>query len=171
MAVAEDGGLVDEGRRGEKRFDAGGRDFFAGREDDEFFLAAADGEEAIGVELGEVAGVEPAVADDFGGGGFVLPVAEHDVRAAGEQFAVGGDAEFDAGNCLADGAEAARVARRDGDDGRRFGEAVAGQKRQALVGVPGFDIGRGGCAAAEKRFDSAAEGGAEGGWFVGRSSS
>ena len=144
-------------------FDASGRDFFAGGEDDEFFLAAADGEEAIGVELGQVARVEPAVADDFGGGGLVLPVAEHDVGAAGEQFAVGGDAYFDAGNCLADGAEAAGVARGDCDYGRGFGQAVAGQKRQALVGVPGFDVGGDGCAAAEERFDLAAEGGAEGG--------
>ncbi len=141
MALAKNGGLVDEGRGGEERFDACGRDFFASREDDEFLLAAADGEEAVGVEVGEVAGVKPTVADDFGGGGLVLPIAEHDVGAAGEEFTVGGDADFDAGDRLADSAKAASAASGDCDYGRSFRQAVAGQQGQALVGVPGFNAG------------------------------
>ena len=34
-----------------------------------------------------------------------VPIAEHDVRAAGEDFAFGGDAHFDARNRPADGAQ------------------------------------------------------------------
>ena len=76
------------------------------------------------------------------------------------------DADFDAGDCLADGAEATGVARCHGDYGRSFRQAVAGEQRQAVIGVPGFDVGRDGGAAAEQHFHVAAEGGAEGGGFV-----
>ena len=72
------------------------------------FLRPRIDEEAIGIELAEVAGVEPAVADHFGRGGLVVPIAEHDVRAADEDLAVVGDADFDVRQRPADGAEPVR---------------------------------------------------------------
>src|SRR5436853_141187 len=51
--------------------------------DDHVLLAAGDGEEAVGVLAGEVAGVEPAVGVERGGGRLgVVPVPPADVRAA-----------------------------------------------------------------------------------------
>ena len=70
--------------------------------DDHFLLAPADEQLAVGADLADVAGVEPAVlerARGFLGG---VEVAGRDVLAADEDLAVGGDLHLDAGDRLAD---------------------------------------------------------------------
>jgi len=91
---AEDGGIVDRGMLQEEVLDFGGIDVEAAG--DEHVLAAAiDVIEAFGVAVGEVAGVEPAVGVDGGGGGLgLVPEAARDVRSAQRQFAGG------AGRCF-----------------------------------------------------------------------
>ena len=72
------------------------------RRDDHLLLAAADEQLAVGADLADVAGVEPAVlerARRFLGG---VEVAGRDVLAAHENLAVGGDLHLDAGDRLAD---------------------------------------------------------------------
>ncbi len=64
------------------------------------------------VELADVAGVKPAVGvDHFRRRLGLLPVALHQVRPAREDFAVVRDAQLDAGQRDADGADADGVAR------------------------------------------------------------
>ena len=67
----------------------------------------------------EVARQQPAVADGVGRVVRAIPIAEHHVRPAGEDFAVGGDADLDSGDRAADGAELVGRRRRSvitGDD-------------------------------------------------------
>ena len=52
------------------------RDVLAAGGDDQVLLAVGDAQEALGVELADVAGVQPAVGvDRLGGGALVLAVA------------------------------------------------------------------------------------------------
>jgi hypothetical protein len=111
--------------------------------------------------------VVPAVADRVGGGGLILPIAKHDVRASNEDFAVVGNSHFDAREHRADGADSAFAARGYRDYRRSFGHAVAREERQAAFGVPGFNIGRDGRAATEQHFHLWAERGPERGRMIG----
>ena len=54
----------------------------------------------------QVAGVQPAVANRLGRVLGQVPIADHDVRPAGEDLAVVGDLHLDAGDRLADRAQA-----------------------------------------------------------------
>src|SRR5690606_40866240 len=82
-------------------------------------------EEALVVDLAEVAGVEPAVLERLGGRLLVAPVlAEHDA-AGQEHLAVLGDARRRALDRPADRADLERLARVDRGGGGRLGEAVA----------------------------------------------
>ena len=59
------------------------------------FLRSVIAQEALVVDLADVAGVEPAVrVDHLGGGLRSVPVALHDVRALGEDLAVLGDLQL-----------------------------------------------------------------------------
>ena len=103
--------------------------------DDEGLLAADDGDEAVFVLGGEIAGVEPAVDDGLGGELGLVEIALHDVLAADEQLAdlasrhsgarVVGDPDL-AIDRLADGAEpeAGRVRAAVERLADGFGEAV-----------------------------------------------
>src|SRR5215211_7939388 len=65
---------------------------------EDLLLAPGDREEAVVVQLAEVAGVEEALGvDGLLRGVLVLPVPAHDDAAADEHLAVVGDAELDAG--------------------------------------------------------------------------
>ena len=66
---------------------------------------------AIVIESAQVAGVQPAVANRRRRVLRPVPIAVHDVRPAGQDFAIVGDANFDAGNRPADRAD--RGSRRD----------------------------------------------------------
>ena len=59
----------------------------AGARADHFFQPAHDGEEAVRIELADVAGMQPAVVQRGAGCGLILPVARHDIAAADQHFA------------------------------------------------------------------------------------
>ena len=69
------------------------------------FLRPVIAEEAVLVELAEIAGVEPAVDEGLGGGLGLLVVAEEHVGAPDQDLAVVGDLHLDAGEGRADDAE------------------------------------------------------------------
>ena len=94
-----------------------GDNLLACGQDDQLLFSAADEQVAVGIEFAQVAGVQPAVADDLIGCGPIVPVTEHDVRAARQDFAVAGDANFDVCERSADGAWAMSLWRGCGDDG------------------------------------------------------
>ena len=79
----------------------------------------------------DVAGVQPSVLDGLGRRLGLVVVAGHQVRAARENLAVGGDAQLDTGDCLADRSGAGRRRRIDGEDRCGLREAVALDDRQA----------------------------------------
>ncbi len=108
---------------------------------DELLLAADDLEEPVGVDLAEIAGVEPAVLDRLGGRRVVLPVAVEDDTTLHQQLTVVGDPHAVALQQLSDGAglDGTDLVDRDGRAG--LGQAVAlvdGQPDTAVeVAQPG----------------------------------
>src|SRR6185312_10599853 len=62
---------------------------------DEVALAIGDLEVAVAVQLADIAGMEPAIADGPAGRFRIAPVAFHDIGATHQYLAVGGDAELD----------------------------------------------------------------------------
>ena len=79
--------FLDVGRLEIVRLDFFRIDVLAVGENDEFLAPAGDEEIAAGIEVAEVAGVQPAVFDRFGGGVGTIPVALHDDGAADQDFA------------------------------------------------------------------------------------
>ena len=121
----------------EKRFDFGGGDgesFVL----DHLFAAVEDVVKAIGIRAHDVAGAVPAIAKNGGGGLRLLPVSEHDLRAAHDEFAGFArgdivpvqieDAAFGEGQRLSDGGGAVHFRGSDVadvSDRRSFGHAVS----------------------------------------------
>src|ERR1700677_5382595 len=82
----DDGGLGDRRVLVEDLLDLA-RVHVVAAADDQVLLPVDDVEVAAGVDPGQVAGVEPAVADRLGGGLRALPVALHHVRPADDDLA------------------------------------------------------------------------------------
>ena len=96
MLVADERGLGDKHAVLELVFDGLRRDHLAAGGLEQFLLAVGDEEEAVGVEVGDIAGAEPAIGvETLGVGLGFLPVAGEDRGAADEQFAVVGEFELD----------------------------------------------------------------------------
>ena len=112
-----------------------GRDVLARGGDDHFLLAVHHLEEAVVVDLADVAGVHPAVVvDQLGARLGVLVVAAGVHRAAGEDLAVLGDRDLDAGLGAADGAEPEAAGTAGGDRAGGLGHPVDVVDRQAEAG-------------------------------------
>src|SRR5712672_4520306 len=106
-------------------FDGLRRYEFASRGLNEIFLAVGDEEIVVGVQVPDVAGVEPAFGvNRFAGCVLIFVVALHHAGALGENFAVVGDANQNVGNGAA-GAAAAILRIVGSENGRSFGEAIA----------------------------------------------
>ena len=101
---ADDRGLAHAGLRVQRLLDVFRKDVQSLRRDDHFLLAAADAQLSAGVELADVAGVKPAVAERAARLFRRVEVAARHVLAAHEDLAVVGDLDLDAGDRLADGA-------------------------------------------------------------------
>ena len=107
-------------------------DLFAVRQHQDVFLAVGDLDIAFGVNLADVAGMEPAVrVNDFCGCLRVVPVAAHDRPALDQQLAVGGGFDLDARPVRADRADLDAARRVRGRRRRGFGQAPAFQDRDA----------------------------------------
>jgi ribonuclease D len=101
---------------------------------------------AFSIAVADVASEQPAIAHDFGGFLWLLPVAQHDVAAADAEFAdftganlfagVVLDADFDVGNGQADGAGfAGAVEGVFGDDGAGLTQTVTLDERDVELGL------------------------------------
>ena len=126
LLVADHDALADQRVGAQPVLQDGGGDVLAARGDQQLLLAAGDLQEAVGVELADVAGVEEAVAvDGLLRGLLVVPVAAHDDAALDEHLAVVGDRHGHAGQRPPDGADPQRllVVHRRGGGG--LGEPVA----------------------------------------------
>src|SRR5213594_79114 len=109
----------------DRLLDLDGRDVFAARDDD-VLLAVAQLDVAVGVHDGHVAGVEPAAAKGFGGGGRIVEVAGHDVVAAHDHLAQG----------LAVGGQVAHLGVDDAElAGDQVGHPLPGAEARAHLGV------------------------------------
>ena len=124
-AVADHHRLAHVRRDLEAVLDLRRRDVLAAGGDDHVLLAVGDRQEALLVDRADVAGVEPAVGVDGGGGGVgVLVVAGEHGRRAREDLAVLGDPQLDALERLADGADPHVVERHQRADRGVLGLAV-----------------------------------------------
>jgi hypothetical protein len=129
--VAEHHHLGDEGRGGDLVLDRLRGDVLAAGGDEDVLDPVGDAEESLRVDLADVAGVEPPLLVDHLARRLVLvPVPLHDLRPAGEDLAVGVDAQLGAGDGLSHRAEL-HVSRPVGaEHRRRLGEAVPLEDRE-----------------------------------------
>src|SRR5437588_4216245 len=75
---------------------------------DEVFFSVGNAEEAVGVDVADVAGFEPVIFKSLGRLFRIVPVALENRRAAYQQFAVFGDATFEIRQRLAHSSELIR---------------------------------------------------------------
>ncbi|AKZ55655.1 hypothetical protein SAM23877_2606 [Streptomyces ambofaciens ATCC 23877] len=157
-AVDQDVGDVGADRL-ELALDLGRRDVLAAGGLDQVLLAVGDAQVAVGRELADVAGVEPAVAlQHLGGLLGQLVVALHDAGAAQQDLAVVRDAHLGAGQRLADRAGAVGLAGIDEGRGGGLGEAVPLQDVDAGAGEEEADLRGEGGRAGHAGPQAAAEG-------------
>ena len=108
--VADHDRVRDLGVRLEVVLEVRGRDVLAARRDEDVLLAVGDRDEAVVVDLGDVARVEPAVGvEHLARRRFVLEIAGEDGRAADQELAVVAEAKLGSGQRRPDGAEAVPV--------------------------------------------------------------
>ena len=163
----DDGGFKDGGVGEEGVFDFERRDVFTAGNDD-VLLAVDEGDVAGGVDGGHVTGMEPAVAEGFGGGLGLVPIAEHDAVAASYDF-TDGDAIL--GEVVVVGVNDGELGARHSVAGEGLGDVagVAGEVELGLIdgageGGTGFGEAVAGVAVAgEGLFHLADEGGGRGG--------
>ena len=108
--------------------------------DDHFFLAAADEQLAVGADLADVAGVEPAVLERLRGFGGGVEVALRDVLSPHQDLAIVGHLHLDAGDRLANRAalRAERMVERHDRCG--LGQPVALDDREPEVAPPLLEV-------------------------------
>ena len=90
-AVAKDHRLLDLRCRREDALDARGRQVVTAGIDDDVLLAVGDLDKSVLIDAADIAGMQPAVADGFGGCVGIVPIALHDQFAAHKYLAVLGD--------------------------------------------------------------------------------
>src|SRR5262245_4280679 len=118
-------------------FDGFGRKLVAGIENEKIFNAADDAPVAGGVDFALIAGVEPAIAQYFGGFFGAVPVTGKNIRTADDDFVVFGEMHLDAGDSTADVAGLHREARVvEGAKRGGFREAVSLQDGNAEHSEP-----------------------------------
>ena len=125
-AVPDDHALADQGVAAKAVLEHRGRHVLAPGGDDHLLLPPGDLQEALLVQLPDVAGGEPAApGEDLLGGCLVVPVAGEDVLPADQDLAVVGDLDPDAGQRLPDGADLVPVRPVHGGRGGRLGQPVS----------------------------------------------
>src|SRR5919204_1455913 len=145
--VADAARLADErARRLQRRLDVGRRHVLAGRADDELLLAVDDAHVAVLVDLGDVAGVQPAVrVDRLPRELWLVAVAQHDDPAAHEQLAVFAEVELDVRRRRADrpDLDAPRRVDRAGAAGLRHPPQLGERHADRVEELDHLDRGRG----------------------------
>ena len=148
--------------RGQGILEDFGGDVLAARGDDEFLLAAGDGQLALAVDGAEIARVEPlAVGHDLGGLLRQVVVAGHDGLAAHQDLAVLGDLDEVAGQGQADAADGVLADVLDGDRAGCLGQAVALDEGDAHADVEVCEVGGQRRAAGDDVAQVGAEHGAD----------
>ena len=94
-AVAANQRLAHLALQEQHAFDARWRHIVSARIDDHVLLAVGDLQIALGIDLADVAGVQPPVAQCLGGCLGIFPVAAHDQIAAHQDLAVVGNPRLD----------------------------------------------------------------------------
>src|SRR5262249_50408727 len=98
MLVAQDDRLAHPARGLELRLERLRRHLLTAGGDEQIFEPVGDAQEALAVQVADVAGVEPAILERGARGLLVPEVALHDAGALGEDLAVGGEAHLRAGH-------------------------------------------------------------------------
>src|SRR6266545_2482680 len=139
-------------------FEVRGRDVLAARRDEDVLLAIRDRHEAVVVDLGNVACVQPAlVVEHLARRGLVLQVAGEVHRPADQELAVRRELQLDAGQRRADRAEAEAVDAIRSCAARPFGKAVRLDDQDAQRVEELDDLLRERRAAREANADATAE--------------
>ena len=131
LLIANNQALVDHRRGHYGSLQQTRRHVLATSGDDEVFLTAGDGDEAIFGDIAQIAGVQPAISDLLGSDPRVVVVALAHQRSFDHQLAVLGNAGGDTAHRHADGADAVVLWQAHTHRAAGFGHAVAFQHRHA----------------------------------------
>ncbi len=128
---SDDGRVTHAWVAGEDLLDVVGMHLGAVRHHEHVLLAPLEREEAVRVEDSVVAGVIPAFLEHGGGRLGALPISLEHVRSAHQDLAVRRDLDVDAGQHLADSADAVVLDARERHNRRRLGRPVTLQRDDA----------------------------------------
>ena len=124
-AVAEHHRLGDLRGQRQRAFDPQWRDHVAAGILDEVALPIGDVQIPVGIEMADIAGVQPAIGQRARRSLRIVPVALHDIVAGDQDLAVLGDPDLDPVECRPDAVDPDPAGWVAGDDRRRLGLAVA----------------------------------------------
>ena len=112
---------------------------------------------AVGVEVANIASMQPAVAQHGVGAGFIVPIAVHDHLATRQNLTVFGNLDFNPLERRAHRVQFDLVGGIATDDRRRFGLAIALQQPDAERGEENTDLRVKRRAARNHRFQAPAK--------------
>src|SRR5258708_13425900 len=130
QAVSDQQHLVDQRLGLKKALDARGIDLLSVGRDDQIFLAARDEGVPFGVDLGNVAGREPAAAEHCSGRTAIFVIAREHRRTLDHHLAIVGESHLHAGKRFADAARLRAIQRIQRDDAA-LGETIALDQRHS----------------------------------------
>ena len=131
LLITNNQALVDHRRGHHGSLKQTRRHILATSGDDEVFLTAGDGDEAIFGDIAQITGVQPAISDLLGSDLRVVVVALAHQRSFDHQLAVLGDARSDTAHRHADGADAVVFRQAHTHRAAGFGHAITLKHRQA----------------------------------------
>ena len=139
-----------------------GEDVFSAGSDNNILFSARDVKEPVGIDIPEIAGVEPTIANDLGGKFGRTVVAKHNIVALVADLARAVvlhivDVKHPVGSGKTGGIVAVVVILVDRGKRRAFGKTVSLYGKQAEIAQTAHDLGIGGGSAADEHSYPAAE--------------
>src|SRR6516225_4959450 len=121
-------------------FNVFGEDIEALRRHDHLFLAAADIKMSVAMKFSEIARVQPASHDCLRSSCWFAVIAGHDVCAAHQNLAVGGNLDVNAGQRLPNRAAAGMERMVECDNGRSLSQPIALHDEKTEAGPEVFRL-------------------------------
>src|SRR5689334_22528262 len=124
---------------------------------DQVLLSVGNTQEALSIDVADVASLEPVALECVRSLLRILPIALEDRRTADPEFPVFGNMAFNVGKRLANGSQFVRLGLVDGNYGRCLSESVSLENANSHIGVPAGQIDAERSATRNVHLDASAE--------------